>query len=364
MPSDAPERIEWVDAYKGLAIVLVVLGHANSPLNAYIYLFQVAAFFFISGFTTSAQTKPFSRFVATRAMRLLVPFYAVNLLLIAVKALVSLVGLGPWLFTDPLPPHLVPQAIGALLRSSNTSDLGGATWFLPVLFVASLAADLVLRAARLAARRGPTVEVLVLTVGTAGALGLGVVLRAHEVTVSWWSLDLVPFATFFLLTGALCRRLEILDREIDPMWALPLGLAAMFYFARLRFALVDWPSRAFDAFPWPGLISTFSGIYLTYLLSLALGRWRTISRALAYIGRNTLPILFFHFAAFRVVFVILWIAKLAPLGQLSHLTPIASSWLSLPICAAAILASLGLAVLVEKLPGSWVLLGRPKRERA
>ena len=42
-------RIEWIDIFKGLAIILVVVGHATGLFSTYIYQFHVAAFFFISG---------------------------------------------------------------------------------------------------------------------------------------------------------------------------------------------------------------------------------------------------------------------------------------------------------------------------
>ena len=43
------KRIEWIDIFKGLAIILVVIGHSTGQFNGYIYQFHVAAFFFISG---------------------------------------------------------------------------------------------------------------------------------------------------------------------------------------------------------------------------------------------------------------------------------------------------------------------------
>ena len=43
------KRIDWIDIFKGLAIILVVVGHSTGLFNAYIYQFHVAAFFFISG---------------------------------------------------------------------------------------------------------------------------------------------------------------------------------------------------------------------------------------------------------------------------------------------------------------------------
>lgn len=45
------KRIEWCDIYKGIMIILVVIGHATGQFNSWIYQFHMAAFFFISGYS-------------------------------------------------------------------------------------------------------------------------------------------------------------------------------------------------------------------------------------------------------------------------------------------------------------------------
>lgn len=54
---DSLKRIEWVDYYKAIAIVLVVVGHATGRFNGVIYQFHVAAFFFISGYLSKIEKK-------------------------------------------------------------------------------------------------------------------------------------------------------------------------------------------------------------------------------------------------------------------------------------------------------------------
>lgn len=40
MKNVSQDRIEWIDIYKGLAIILVVIGHATGLFNSYIYQFH------------------------------------------------------------------------------------------------------------------------------------------------------------------------------------------------------------------------------------------------------------------------------------------------------------------------------------
>ena len=46
----ASYRNQTIDAMKGIAIILVVLGHLMSPRSSYIYAFHMPLFFFLSGY--------------------------------------------------------------------------------------------------------------------------------------------------------------------------------------------------------------------------------------------------------------------------------------------------------------------------
>jgi fucose 4-O-acetylase-like acetyltransferase len=43
-------EFKFINYSKAIGIILVVIGHSNSPLSSYIYLFHMSLFFFISGF--------------------------------------------------------------------------------------------------------------------------------------------------------------------------------------------------------------------------------------------------------------------------------------------------------------------------
>lgn len=56
-------KIDWVDIFKGIAITLMVAGHAGSPMNVYIYLFHMPAFIFISGYTYNGKKYNFVDYI-------------------------------------------------------------------------------------------------------------------------------------------------------------------------------------------------------------------------------------------------------------------------------------------------------------
>ena len=47
------KRVDWVDIFKGIVIILMVIGHSTSPWVGWIYLFHMPAFIFSSGYTVN-----------------------------------------------------------------------------------------------------------------------------------------------------------------------------------------------------------------------------------------------------------------------------------------------------------------------
>jgi fucose 4-O-acetylase-like acetyltransferase len=75
------KKIQWIDAWKGLGIVTVVIGHVLPYfLNKYIFWFHMPLFFFISGYLYKEDTN-IGKFVRKKFLHLLVPYFLFLLLL-------------------------------------------------------------------------------------------------------------------------------------------------------------------------------------------------------------------------------------------------------------------------------------------
>ena len=126
------KRIAWIDVMKALLIILMVMGHTGSPFLIYIYLFHMSAFFVISGYTFRGEKYSVGAYIRKKFLTILLPAYAVNLVYTVFYWLMQQAGVYALVqTTDPI--SLKDQVLGLFLRY-QTTDLGGATWFLLVLF--------------------------------------------------------------------------------------------------------------------------------------------------------------------------------------------------------------------------------------
>ena len=123
-------RLEFIDALRGFAIVLVVLGHAlqytlessdANPLYRLIYSFHMPLFMFISGFVYSGGKRSGTAELRSKSQALLVPFFAWLPMTFA------------WMQLGPAPLSL-QVFVGQIIASPDAGGL----WFLWVLFLINL----------------------------------------------------------------------------------------------------------------------------------------------------------------------------------------------------------------------------------
>lgn len=110
-------RIGRIDCARGIAMLLVVLGHCymslEDPVNRFILSFHMPVFFFLSGMCTKALDGTFSAWAAKKARGLLVP----QLTLAAIVFIYAVVSHG--------------ASVGMLIDSLLV-------WFLPTLYICTL----------------------------------------------------------------------------------------------------------------------------------------------------------------------------------------------------------------------------------
>lgn len=127
-------RESWVDFLKGIAIILVVLGHCDLPafLINTVYLFHMPLFFMISGYLdNSHKENSLWAVVKKKAPRLLWPYLTYGVIVILWKTLTGIGAEGN--FTTLLLKRIIAFVYGNYIWENNY-DYIGTLWFLVGLF--------------------------------------------------------------------------------------------------------------------------------------------------------------------------------------------------------------------------------------
>lgn len=140
------ERRRDIDRAKGLAILLVVFGHIVAraepaavawyePLRRAVYSFHMPFFFYLSGLVlmlSGAAVQPPPGWLRRRAMRLLIPFITMGLLVVVGKYIGQ-----RFIFVDHAPAGLWSGLAGLIWHTGDSAD--ESIWYLLVLFCYSAA---------------------------------------------------------------------------------------------------------------------------------------------------------------------------------------------------------------------------------
>lgn len=261
-------RLQWLDMTKGIAIILMVLGHSSIPLMVqnWIFAFHMPLFFLASGVATNWSKDLWVAFLRKKSIGLLCPFLVYSLLNIFLMRIAD---------------------IGVFEIATGWGDY--ALWFVPVLFFASLLAKTTFCIVDKFVRMAVFVALAM--------AGTSLVLCLNKITFPW-NLSTVPYATFYLIAGAYIRpylkRLESLKMIwIFICFIITLVISFFWHLDMARNQCVPII---------PLTIGAFSGTACVALLSIRIERiGGKISRLLQAIGRETFIILAFS----QIIIVIL-----------------------------------------------------------
>lgn len=315
------KRFEWIDAWRGILIILIVAGHVGlryiTPLA---YIFHVAAFFFISGYLTEFLKYEFEEFIGNKFKRLIIPFISSNLLFYFIVYVVQAMGKGGVFYNN-----LISSTDWLRLFAFDiTTDLGGATWFLLTLFFTFVLAFTVFKITG-NADRNKKIPYAYFTVMTLIFLTFYALLSKGIYYPL--NLELAFGAVFYFSLGQLVslNRKKIEKALIDTnnfFLLLFISVATLFAFYVFKMQ-VDWPARLFRN-PFMDVLGAMAGIVFTGGLAIILEKYKKIFSILSGFGKRSLTVLIFHFFYFRLCFLGLFLVGQAESAQLKSLVPLSS----------------------------------------
>ena len=301
---------------KGIAIILMVVGHAEAPdfLTRLIYTLHMPLFFITAGYFFSRKylADPWS-FCARRFSGLYLPFLKWSIVFLLLHNVWFHLGLlneqyGNWTggVTHPYTLHQMAARLMLIVTSMSGYDefIAGAFWFFRGLLVASILFMVLYRIVdshtRLTGAQAVAMVCLAALFFNAFRLfnGLKVTFIPNGGLREIWGM-------FFFGVGVLYRHAE--PRIKEAWWLSALYFAILCVATHLHFCGMNNSGTPRDLLTLP--LTGTAGFLMTVHLSRVIAtRGGAVSRLLAYIGDNTLYIFIFHILAFKAVSVakILW----------------------------------------------------------
>ncbi len=302
------DRIRWVDTFKGILIILMVMGHSNTPLVTYVYLFHMAAFMIISGYSYKSWDISIVKYLWRKTKGVLIPFFVINMCFIFLAYVFSIT-------IERNVEYIAMNSVFESLRGlfsirATTSELGGPSWYLLVIFEGEILCQIVVRTINYifdwkgkeriscGLRRSISIVFIVLM----GVLGFYVSSLGYYLP---FNLDLGLTSCLFLGIGMFVREYKT-RMTIDNTSMAIISLTGILFFGGAYFngrLPVNWPTRQFPPI-WIVVILSIFGSFLIYICSKQLVKIN-MDGMINYIGKNTFAILMYHFIAFRVLSCIL-----------------------------------------------------------
>ena len=315
------KRNTVISICKGMAIILMVMGHADCPgvLSKFLYEFHMPLFFITAGYFFSLRyLDDETTFVKKRLRGLYVPFVMWSVFFLCIHNLMFSIGIlneqyGNWTggVTHPYTWHQAEQRLWNIVTAMGGYDefLCGAFWFFRGLLVASLLYLLLYKVGvwlwRKTAHAGPEGMALRLWIP------LGVCLAALALA-GWKSAENLKIITlvqggyrdlmgcFFFGVGFLFHEWQ--HRYKPSWWSTLLFVGVVGLFSVYATANMNWRSsfEQFLSLPVPAIC----GFLMTFNIATLIDRHdNRLRRSLVYIGDHTLPIFIFHIVSFKLVSV-------------------------------------------------------------
>lgn len=279
-------KYKYLDAARGLALLLVMISHAHG-LSSFLIFYYIQVFFIISGYIYKPG-RSYGETIKKKAKRLLIPYFGYSALLWCFYAVIrrdgaamkqSLFGVFYSRFC------LYKTAEGAenvyLLDIAN-----GAMWYLTAFFVTSLLFYLIAE---------KCLSDIKITVVVSMAL-LAVTMLLNELPILLpWSIDIAGIATVLMLIGAWMRKKEFFEKKC-AWWLVAVNLiiyvGLVVFNGRLNMSIREY--GRFDSLSVPFfLIISVTGSTLCIWVCKWVEQTK-IGSFLSYIGNHTIELMCLH----------------------------------------------------------------------
>lgn len=318
------KRYKYLDAARGIAMMLVIIAH-SCGLSKYLIYFFIQIFFLLSGYLYRPG-RSYAENIKRKAKRLLIPYFGYNAVL-----LLFYMATGRTVSETRFSALGIVYSRACLYDTTTTAweenvlffDVANsATWYLTSFFTASLVYYLVIDKC-LESRKYLISCFIALTVITMALAELPVLLP--------WSVDIAFVGALFMIVGTLLERASFFEEKRSAGWFF--GLLALYVVLVTVNPGLNTSIREYGVYQrWSVPFYIFIGISgsLVCIWIAKLVQETCVGRFLVYVGQNTMILLGFHILGLELFGIIAGrffdVAALPAAGYvLYHIVRIAAS---------------------------------------
>lgn len=283
------KRLDWIDIAKGIAIILVIVGHTvpnPSPLRHAIFSFHMPVFFILAGYTF--RPKPWGELLGGSLSRLLVPYLILALAWQVPTFLMS---------GAPLTGGVLVSGLEMLVFASGVDVPGfgvaavGMAWFLAALFTSRLLFNALMRAID---DRGVGVAWQGVACAVLACCGLSV--SRYLGVYLPLDFDLSCYIVLLMWIGYTARQRKLEPCANKPLLFIGAGVA---WLVLAALSGLELSSRRVDGFV-VATVAAAAGTYCVCWVAMALEKLKnvpgfgTLERGLVFCGQASLAIFAIH----------------------------------------------------------------------
>lgn len=321
------QRDKSIDIIKAICIVLMVVCHAGIglPYSKFIYFFHMPVFFIVSGYVFNSKYSDsfdaFVSFVKRKIKRLWFPFFvstSIFLLLNNFFIKINVYTNNPMFLkeisgeynhlTEPLSiGDTVVQIFRALTFNSET-QLGGALWFLVVLFFLTVFyafCDLLIKTflKKVSIKKKERTLLLIQGVLSIVFLFIGYKFFWYVGVDNFTQLKVASFYSLYYL-GIVFRVIR------DRIYNINIFIKILIWIISIIVLVFMTLNNGINKFglaenqynnPLILLLASISGLFFLFFIARIVSKIEYISKPIVYLGKNTLYILILHFLCFKIV---------------------------------------------------------------
>ena len=280
MDGKTTERKEWIDIFRGLGIILMIVGHCGESefLKKCIYGFHMPLFFVLSGYLFNEdkweKNSDIKNYIRYKWKTYMIPYYvlcACNLIAtLGIEFLAQVRGKN-LIYSAGKHIFYIIYSFGDASKMPNCSPL----WFLPCLFIGDIYLYVFLRLKK-------TEKIISLLLG-GGVISF---LTLKNVTQLPWHFDIAFIAMIFMYVGYLLKQKRVLEK-LHVLMAIVIGIwGGIFIILNSR---VDMVWRQFGNFVYFFCGSICVVISLMFIVSKV-----EKGKFLSWIGKNSIFFMAFN----------------------------------------------------------------------